>query len=400
MDKKTLVYQLWPISWGSIRAMTAFLPRVAALGADYVWVAPIYTSPWSNHGYDVADYYSVDRRLGSMADFDEFVRTAHALKIRVIMDLVIDSTSVEHIWFQTGQHRYIWSDNMLPDRRNLLDQESAWVPYQNRNYLAMTHPSQPNLNWFQGGVLDRTVVEGFKAVMQFWLYSHDVDGFRIGSVQTINQDVSQGDVAFEDMLTGRRAVQAVNELSNLYGKKAPFLIMDVIDPHYGKVVDFYSEETDVEFITNRTIKSIAASSSGIKSLQKKIKKQAKNHKFMLNLESHESPRFTSRSGLSGKEVLELMFGSPEVGAVCLYQGQELGLENPTKNSLSFQDAIRLDARMALYAEKTAASPESLRQNSWANNRIPIPLDEYARQEQDEASTLKTAIELIHAWKHG
>lgn len=399
MDKKTLVYEMWPISWGSIRAMTAFLPRIAALEADYVWVAPIYTSPWGNHGYDVADYYSVDRRLGSMADMDEFIRTAHVLGLKVIMDLIIDSTSTEHIWFLTDPQRYIWSNNMLPDRRSMMDADSAWVPMNNRYYLALTHPAQANLNWFKGGVLDRTLMEGYKAVMRFWLHQHDVDGFRIGSVQSINQDTSLGEVDFSDTLTGQRSVQVVSELSNLYVNKTPFLMMDVIDPT-GEVAEYYAEHTDVEFITNKLIKSakVPANEKSLAKFKAKINKRAKNPKFMLDLESHESDRFTAL-GLDGKKVLNLMFTS-DVSAICLYQGQELGLKNPTFRELPFSKAINLDARMGLHAEKTLANAESLMQNAWANNRIQIPLDEYTRQEQEENSTLKAAKDLIHAWKHG
>lgn len=404
-NQKTLVYQLWPLSWGSIKAMTLFLPRIAALGADYVWISPVYSSPWKNHGYDVADYYTVDSRLGAMEDMDEFIRTAHALGLKVIMDLVIDSTSIKHTWFLTEPHRYIWSKNMQPDRRSYMDQDIAWTPYEDKFYLSLSHPEQADLNWFQGGVLNRALIESFKSIMHFWLYSHDIDGFRINSVQSLNQSTFQGDVRFNDSLIGKRAVQAVDELSNLYGGKTPFLMMDVIDPHYGKVTDYYADNTDVEFITNRVLKSSIGHGAlhdndrthAIESLEKKILKQAKCPKFMLDLESHDAQRFTSRAGLSGEEVLELMF-QPKVHAVCLYQGQELGLLNPTEQELPFIEMLNLDARAALYMEKQATSAESVRQNSRANARIPIPLDEYARQEESETSTLSFAKTIIKKWK--
>ena len=402
---KTLVYQLWPISWGGIKAMTLFLPRIAALGADYVWFSPIYTSPWKNHGYDVADYYTVDSRLGTMEDVDEFIRTAHALGLKVITDIVIDSTSVKHTWFLTEPHRYVWSKNRQPERISYMDQSLAWTPYSDKFYLSLSHPEQADLNWFQGGVLNRALVESFKSIMHFWLYKHDIDGFRINSVQSLNQSTFQGDVRFNDSLIGKRAVQAVDELSNLYGGKTPFLMMDVIDPHYSKVTNYYAEETDVEFITNRALKSSIGHGGlheddrahAIDSLKKKISKQVKCSKFMLDLESHEAQRFTSRSGLSGEEVLELMF-QPKVQAICLYQGQELGLKNPTEQELPFLEMLNLDARAAAYMEKQAVSPESIRQNARANARVPIPLDEYARQEESENSTLAFAKNIIREWK--
>lgn len=399
-NKKTLVYQLWPISWGSIKTMTLFLPRIAALSADYVWISPIFTSPWKNHGYDVADYYTVDPRLGTMDDFDEFVRTAHALGLKVITDLVIDSTSIKHTWFLTEPHRYIWSKNKQPDRVCNMDQSTAWTPYEDKFYLSLTHPEQADLNWYQGGILNRALVESFKSIMYFWLYKHDIDGFRINSVQSLNQSTFKGDVKFNESLIGSRAVQAVNELSNLYGGKTPFLMMDIIDPHYGKVTNYYAEETDVEFITNRALKSSVGydgKNKTIESLNKRISKQTKNPKFMLELESHQSQRFTSRTGLSSTEILELIF-QPKVQAVCLYQGQELGLTNPGKEELPFLELLNLDARAALYMEKQNASADAIRQNAWANARIPIPLDEYARQEESGASTLNFAKTTIERWK--
>ena len=74
---KTLVYQLYPIAWekqGGLRAMTEHLEVINFLGADYVWISPIYPSPRCDHGYDVAEYMEIDSRFGTMADFDYFVK--------------------------------------------------------------------------------------------------------------------------------------------------------------------------------------------------------------------------------------------------------------------------------------------------------------------------------------
>ena len=397
MVKKTLIYQLWPLSWGSIKTMTTFLPRIAALGADYVWISPVYESPFYNDGYDVSDYYKIDGRFGNMTDMDEFIKTAHSLGLKVIMDLIIDSTSVEHSWFlQEEEYRYFWSKDCLPERRSILDESNAWVPYKDTNCLCSNHPKQVNLNWFNGGVLNRALMESFKSIMHFWLHDHDIDGFRIAP-QLINQDVAEGDIKFADSLMGARALQVVNGLSNLYVGKIPFLIMDLMDPKFGEVTKYYADKTDIEFVTNRMLKSAIAPKGNLKGLKKKISRQVKCSKFMLNLESHDSARFTSRSGLNGKEVMDLLF-QPEVQAVCLYQGQELGLENPSEEQLSVAQILNMDPKAAAFAEKQRISPESLRQNSRANSRLPLPLDEYSRQEKDEDSVLNYAKTLVKRWR--
>lgn len=342
--------------------MTAFLPRIVALGVQYVWLSPIFLSPWKNYGYDVSDYYTVDGRLGTIKDFDEFVRIAHGMGLKIILDLPVDSTSVEHNWFIAKPGRYIWNNSKNLTKQNLRGDGSAWQEDEHGNlYLALNHPHQANLNWFDSGVLNRDIMGSFKRIMYFWLYEHDIDGFRLESMQPLN-DISTTETKLSEILIGKRAVTAINELSNLYGGRAPFLIMECIDPSCGEACDFYGRETDVEFITNKVLKDTAVDASSLDSLKKKIARQSQNHKFMLDLESHDSPRFTSRTGLDPLEILTCMFES-EAQAICLYQGQELGLGN-----------------------------------SCADAQIPIPLDEYDRQESDPDSVLKNAKALIEKWK--
>ena len=395
---KTLVYQMYPISWGSIRMMTAFLPRVSALGCDYVWLSPIYESPWRNHGYDVADYYDIEPRLGNMEDFDEFVRTAHLMGLKVIMDLPIDSTSVDHSWFLTEPLQYITDRTTQPSstRPNVLGDSLAWQQAKNRHYLALNHPAQASLNWYKDGTLNRGLIEYFKRIMSYWLISHNVDGFRLEFAQLLNEIPDGDETKLDRFLIGPRAVEVINELSNLYNQKAPFLIMDCIDPN-GKVCEFYSRETDIEFFTNRVIRSMGVSrSKSLEGLRRKVANHNNNPKFMLNLESHDVPRFTSRTGLEAQKILEFMFNSG-VQTICLYQGQELGLKNP--DNLSIHEILSLDSRKELEHERIKISNETLRRESCANARVPIPLDEYTKQEADPESVLKIAKSLIDKWKN-
>ena len=395
---KVLMYQLWPLSWGNIRIMTSFLPRIAKLGCDYVWLSSIFESPCKNHGRDVSDYYAINSRLGTIADFNEFTRAAHALDLKVILDLPIDSTSIECNWLFTEPYKYIWSRVAQPSRQNLIGRnDSAWQPSGDNNYLCLDNPYQANLNWFHSEVLNKGLVEVFKKIMCYWL-TQGVDGFRIGYVQVINENIAKAERKFTDLLIGKRAVQVVQELSNLYEGKPPFLIMDVFDNEFGNICNFYAEETDIEFITNKALKSTAISRRAqdpLCGLKKKVSQQVKNRKFMLELESADAPRFCSRSGVKPEKILDFMFHSG-ARAICLYQGQELGLQNP--ENLSMEEVLRLDLKAAYQYETQRISPDMLKKNSCANARIPIPLDEYARQEADLTSVLHIAIALIDEWK--
>jgi glycosidase len=396
MAEKTLVYQLWPYAWGSIRMMTLMLGRIVALGADYVWLSPVFASPGKNHGYDVSDYYSINDKLGTMADFDEFVASAHAMGLKVILDLPIDSTSTEHNWFKTETGMYIKNSKGDPTKLNMSHGPAWRSDGKGGYYLSLNHPAQATLNWFSGGVLNRGLLEQFRSIMCFWLCGHNVDGFRLENVQLLNDDLL-GETKLNNFLTGMKSVRVINELSNLYTDKSPFLVLDLIDPDCGSVCDFYAHETDIEFITNRVLKStVVRSKSALEGLKRKVLRQAENRKFMLDLENHDSPRFTSRSGLSPKKILEFMFNS-DANAICLYQGQELGLKNP--KNLSISDIFNLDSKTEFQHIKNKASIESLMQGSCANARVPIPLDEYAFQESNPESVLANAIALVQKWKH-
>jgi hypothetical protein len=78
------------------------LDYLQGLGVTCVWLQPFYPSPNRDNGYDVADYYNVHEKHGSLGDFAEFMNRAKALGIRVIVDLVVNHTSRECAWFQQG----------------------------------------------------------------------------------------------------------------------------------------------------------------------------------------------------------------------------------------------------------------------------------------------------------
>lgn len=102
--------------WGDLPGLIAELDHLVRLGVDLLWITPFYVSPMHNHGYDIADYYDVDRRFGTLGDIDELIRQAHARGIRVISDLAVNHTSNEHPWFRMSRHDianpyrdyYIW----------------------------------------------------------------------------------------------------------------------------------------------------------------------------------------------------------------------------------------------------------------------------------------------------
>ncbi|MGL4382207.1 MAG: alpha-amylase family glycosyl hydrolase, partial [Bacilli bacterium] len=125
--KKAIIYQIYPKSFnddnndglGDLQGIIKKIPYLKDLGIDYIWITPIYVSPMNDNGYDIADYYNIDKSFGTMADFDELVLRLHENGLKLMMDIVVNHTSTEHEWFKQAclsvnnpyHDYYIWTKN-------------------------------------------------------------------------------------------------------------------------------------------------------------------------------------------------------------------------------------------------------------------------------------------------
>ncbi|WP_241253211.1 glycoside hydrolase family 13 protein [Streptomyces sp. W1SF4] len=193
--RDAVIYQVYVRSFadsdgdgvGDLRGVRERLPHLARLGVDAVWLTPFYVSPQADGGYDVADYRAVDPLFGDLSDADDLVRAAHALGLRVIVDVVPNHTSQAHPWFRDAlagvpgaRERYLFrpgrgADGELPPN----DWESvfggpAWTRVPDGDwYLHLFAPEQPDLDWEHP-----EVAAEFESVLRFWL-DLGVDGFRV-----------------------------------------------------------------------------------------------------------------------------------------------------------------------------------------------------------------------------
>ena len=85
---------------GDFQGLMRRLDYLDGLGVTAIWLMPFQTSPCRDDGYDVADYYNVDSRYGTLGDFIEFTHGAKQRGIRVLIDLVVNHTSDQHPWFK------------------------------------------------------------------------------------------------------------------------------------------------------------------------------------------------------------------------------------------------------------------------------------------------------------
>ena len=194
----SVTYQVYPRSFqdsngdgiGDLPGITQRLDHIAKLGADAVWLSPIFKSPMADMGYDVSDYTDVDPLFGSLDDFDALVARAHELGLKVIIDQVISHSSDQHPFFKESRASrdndrsdwYVWAeakpDGSPPNNWLSVFGGSAWEWDSRRRqyYLHNFLPSQPDLNFHNPAVQDWAL-----SVLRFWL-DRGVDGFRLDTV--------------------------------------------------------------------------------------------------------------------------------------------------------------------------------------------------------------------------
>ena len=192
--RDAVIYQVYPRSFadsdgdgvGDLPGIRARLPYLRDLGVDAVWLSPFFLSPQADAGYDVTDYRVVDPVFGTVADAEGLIADAHALGLRVLVDLVPNHSSSEHAWFRRAladgpgsafRKRYHFrrgrGDGPPNDWQSLFG-GPAWTRTADGEwYLHLFAPEQPDFNWDHPAVADE-----FRSVLRFWL-DLGVDGFRV-----------------------------------------------------------------------------------------------------------------------------------------------------------------------------------------------------------------------------
>ncbi|WP_082822903.1 glycoside hydrolase family 13 protein [Microbacterium sp. T32] len=200
--RTAVIYQIYPRSFadasgdglGDLPGVTAHLDDLKELGVDAIWLSPFQRSPQKDAGYDVADYRDVDPIFGTLADFDAMLAGAHERGIRVIVDLVPNHSSDQHVWFQEAlkaapgspeRARYIFRDGkgengeLPPNNWESVFGGGMWKRVTEADgtpgqwYLHIFDESQPDFDW-----TNPEVRAEFRDILRFWL-DRGVDGFRV-----------------------------------------------------------------------------------------------------------------------------------------------------------------------------------------------------------------------------
>ena len=204
------MYQIYPRSFadsngdgiGDLKGITSKVDYLAELGVDVVWLSPVYPSPQDDNGYDISDYQEIDPVFGTLADFDELLAALHDRGIKLVMDLVVNHTSDEHLWFiesrssadDAKRNWYWWRGaregmhagdlGAEPTNWQSFFSGSAWE-FDERSreyYLHIFSRKQPDLNWE-----NTEVRQAIYAMMRWWL-DRGIDGFRMDVINMISKD--------------------------------------------------------------------------------------------------------------------------------------------------------------------------------------------------------------------
>lgn len=204
---------------GDFQGLGRRLDYLQGLGATAVWLMPFQTSPGRDGGYDIADYYNVDPRFGTLGDFVEFTHAARQRGMRVLIDLVVNHTSDQHPWFReacrdpSSKYRdwYVWSKTKPANADEGMVfpgvQKSTWT-YEKRAkawYFHRFYDFQPDLDtsnpYVQAEILK---------IMGFWTQL-GVSGFRMDAVPfviaTKGADVRKPKEQFDMLRSFRELLQ-------------------------------------------------------------------------------------------------------------------------------------------------------------------------------------------------
>lgn len=200
--KESVVYQVYPRSFqdsngdgiGDISGLISRLDYIKELGANVIWLNPVYQSPNDDMGYDISDYQAIMKEFGTMNDFDKLLNEAHTRGIKILMDLVVNHTSDEHKWFIESRSSkdnkfrdyYIWKpakNNGVPNNWGSCFGGSAWEYDKTTDsyYLHLFSKKQPDLNWD-----NEKVRNDIFSMMRWWL-DKGVDGFRMDVISMISK---------------------------------------------------------------------------------------------------------------------------------------------------------------------------------------------------------------------
>ncbi len=406
-----VVYQIYPKSFrdtngdgfGDILGVIEKLDYLQELGVDYLWLTPFFPSPQKDNGYDVTDYCAIDSRFGTMADLEELIKQGEKRGIGLMLDMVFNHTSTEHVWFQKAlageekyQKYYIFKDgtpNKAPTNWQSKFGGSAWeyVKGLKKWYLRLYDVTQADLNWD-----NREVREELKDILRFWK-EKGIRAFRFDVINVISkpekmEDDFQGDgrrfysdgpyvheylkelvkdAGIEDFVTVGEMSSTSLEHCIRYSAPEEKELSMCFNFHHLKVDYKDGDKWSLMPADYKKLKELF--------IKWQIGMQKGNGWNALFWCNHDQPRIVSRIGDEGdywKESAKMLAGMIHLmrGTPYIYQGEEIGMLNAHYSSIEqYQDVESLNYYQILL-EKGKTKEEAiatLAARSRDNSRTPM-----------------------------
>ena len=391
-----VAYQIYPKSFydsngdgiGDLPGIISKLDYLKDLGVDIIWLSPIYKSPLADEGYDIADYYSIDPRFGTMEDMERLIQETKKRGMYILMDLVVNHCSDEHEWFQKaiqdpdGEYgNFFYIEDRKNDRTPCNWRSyfggPVWEPlpgHPDKQYLHVFHKKQPDLNWENPKVRQ----EVYKNIN--WWLDKGLGGFRIDAIINIKKklpfcnypaDREDGLSSIDHMLAEAKGVgEFLGEMAKeTFHPHNSFTVGEVFNEKKEEIADFIGEggyfstmfdfaetvygKSEKGWYDSKPYLTPEEYKSCIFSAQEKIGDIGMISNI---IENHDEPRGVSHYILpedlcdASKKLLAGVYFMLR-GLPFIYQGQEIGMENTVFRSIQdVDDVSTLDEyRVALAA---------------------------------------------------
>ena len=363
--QEVVVYQIYPRSFkdsngdgiGDIKGIIEKLDFLEKLGIGAIWLSPVYKSPNDDNGYDISDYEAIMTEFGTMEDMEAFLSEANKRNIKVVMDLVVNHTSDEHLWFieaKKGKNNpyrdyYVWADPSddggVPNDLRSEFSGTAWEldEESGQYYLHLFSKKQPDLNW-QNKEMRQSVYD----MMNFWI-DKGIGGFRMDVIELVGkvplegitnngpqlheflQEMNQATFGNHDLLTVGETWGATPEIAKLYSNPTRNELSMVFQfEHIGLDQQPGKEKWDFQPVNIAELKTVLAN------WQTALGNAGWNSLFWNN---HDLPRMISRWGndqeyrVESAKMLAILLHMLK-GTPYIYQGEEIGMTNTPISDIS------------------------------------------------------------------
>lgn len=429
------VYQIYPKSFqdsnhdgiGDLKGVTERLDYLKELGIDYIWLTPFFVSPQNDNGYDVEDYRNVDPRYGTMEDLEELIKEADKRGIALMLDMVFNHTSTNHVWFQKAlngerkyQDYYIFKEgdaDCLPTNWESKFGGPAWqyVPSLKKWYLHLFDVTQADLNWE-----NPEVREELKEVIRFWK-KKGIKGFRFDVVNLIskpkiyeNDDQGDGRRFYTD---GKNVHEFLKELVKDTGIENMMTVGEMSSTSLENCVRYSSPKEKelsmcfnfhhlkVDYKDGKKWELMKPDLISLKNLFQTWQEgmQQGNGWNALFWCNHDQPRVVSRFGDEKKywkESAKMLAGAIHLmkGTPYIYQGEEIGMTNAHFTSIEQYKDVESINYYQILLEQGKTKEEALHilaERSRDNARTPM---QWSEQINTGFSDVKPWIEVQENYK--